>query len=151
MRYINNYEKFQQTNEGLKTWLSTFLLMANLGLVPLDLKSASADKKKEFVESQPDDKVDAAKFIKFLNMNGFGRPIDQVWTDFIKTDSTVNSSIDDVKKYINQDGKTYHIDQMYQVQDFTNVDMHKFSVNNYLTDMGSFIPDSLEPRINNFI
>lgn len=151
MRYISKYSEFEKTNEGLKTWLSTFLLMANLGLVPLSLKSAPAEKKKEFVESQPGDKVDAAKFIKFLNMNGLGRPIDQVWTDFIKTDSTVTSSIDDVKKYINQDGKTYHIDQKYQVQDFTNVDMHKFSVNNYLTDMGSFIPDSLEPRINNFI
>ena len=71
MRYISNYSEFEQTNEGLKTWLSTFLLMANLGLVPLNVKSADAQTKKEFIDNQPQDKVDAAKFVTFLNKYGF--------------------------------------------------------------------------------
>ena len=151
MRYISNYSEFEQTNEGLRTWLSTFLLMANLGLVPLNVKSADAQTKKEFIENQPQDKIDAAKFVTFLNKYGFRKSLDQVWTEFTESDSTVTSSFDQVQKYINQDGKVYRIDQKYKVQDFTGVDMHKFSPENWMTDMGSFIPDSLEPRINNFI
>lgn len=150
MRYINNYEKFQQTNEGFKTWLSTFLLMANLGLVPLSVKSADAQTKRDFVESQPQDKIDAAKFITFLNQNGFGKP-EEIWNQFTQSDPSVKSSLKDVQKYINQDGKVYRMNQKYKAQDFTGVDIHKFNVENWMTDMGSFIPDSLEPRINNFI
>ena len=151
MRYISNYSEFEQTNEGIKTWLSTFLLMANLGLVPLSVKSADAQTKKDFVDSQPQDKVDAAKFITFLNKYGFGKSLDQVWTEFTQSDSTVTSTFQDVQKYINQDGKVYRMEQKYKAQDFTNVDMNKFTPENWMTDMGSFIPDSLEPKINNFI
>ena len=151
MRYISNYSEFEQTNEGLKTWLSTFLLMANLGLVPLSVKSADAQTKKDFVDSQPQDKVDAAKFITFLNKYGFGKSLDQVWTEFTQSDSTVTTPFQDVQKYINQDGKVYRMEQKYKAQDFTGVDINKFIPENWMTDMGSFIPDSLEPRINNFI
>jgi uncharacterized membrane protein YgcG len=151
MRYISKYSEFEQTNEGVKTWLSTFLLMANLGIVPLSVKSADAQTKKDFVESQPQDKVDAAKFITFLNKYGFRKSLDQVWTEFTQSDSTVTSSYSDVQKYINQDGKVYRMGQKYKAQDFTGVDMNKFTPENWMTDMGSFIPDSLEPRINNFI
>ena len=151
MRYISNYSEFEQTNEGLKTWLSTFLLMANLGLVPLNVKSADAQTKKDFVESQPQDKIDAAKFITFLNKYGFTKSLDQVWTEFTQSDPSVSSSFDDVQKYINQDGKVYRMGQKYKAQDFTGVDMNKFTPENWMTDMGSFIPDSLEPKINNFI
>jgi uncharacterized membrane protein YgcG len=151
MRYISNYSEFEQTNEGLRTWLSTFLLMANLGLVPLNVKSADAQTRKEFIDNQPQDKIDAAKFVTFLNKYGFRKSLDQVWTEFTNSDSTVTSSFDQVQKYINQDGKVYRIDQKYKVQDFSGVDMNKFKPENWMTDMGSFIPDSLEPRINNFI
>jgi uncharacterized membrane protein YgcG len=151
MRYISKYSEFEQTNEGLKTWLSTFLLMANLGLVPLNVKSADAQTKKDFVESQPQDKIDAAKFITFLNKYGFTKSLDQVWTEFTQSDPSVSTSFDDVQKYINQDGKVYRMGQKYKAQDFTGVDMNKFTPENWMTDMGSFIPDSLEPKINNFI
>lgn len=151
MRYISNYSEFEQTNEGLKTWLSTFLLMANLGLVPLNVKSADAQTKREFIDNQPQDKVDAAKFISFLNTYGFRKSLDQVWEEFKQSDPSVTSSFDQVQKYINQDGKVYRIDQKYKVQDFAGVDMNKFTPENWMTDMGSFIPDSLEPKINNFI
>lgn len=151
MRYISNYSEFEQTNEGLKTWLSTFLLMANLGLVPLNVKSADAQTKREFIDNQPQDKVDAAKFISFLNTYGFRKSLDQVWEEFKQSDPSVTSSFDQVQKYINQDGKVYRMGQKYKAQDFTGVDMNKFTPENWMTDMGSFIPDSLEPKINNFI
>jgi uncharacterized membrane protein YgcG len=151
MNYLNNYSQFQETNEGFKSWLSTFLLLANLGVVPLSVKTADAQTKKEFVEKQPDSKIDAAKFLKYLNLNGSMRPIDQVWNEFIKTDTTVNSSLSDVKSYINKDGKVYRFETKYQSQDFSSVNIMNFEPVNYVTDMGSFFPDSLEPKINNWI
>lgn len=151
MKHLYYYNNFEQTNEGVKTWLSTFLLMANLGLVPLNIKAADSETKKEFVEKQPKEKVDAAKFFKFLDSYGFQRPMEVVWKDFIQTDSTVKSSYEDVQKYINRDGKVYHFDKQYQAQDFSNVDIHKFTPINWTTDMGNFYPDELEPNINNWI
>jgi uncharacterized membrane protein YgcG len=151
MNYLNNYSQFQETNEGFKSWLSTFLLLANLGVVPLSVKTADAQTKKEFVEKQPDSKIDAAKFLKYLNLNGSMRPIDQVWTEFIKTDTTVKSNLSDVKNYINKDGKIYRFETKYQSQDFSSVNIMNFEPVNYVTDMGSFFPDSLEPKINNWI
>lgn len=151
MNYLRNYKQFQETNEGFKSWLSTFLLLANLGVVPLSVKTADAQTKKEFVEKQPDSKIDAAKFLKYLNTNGSMRPIDKVWDEFIKTDTTVKSNLSDVKNYINKDGKVYRFETKYQSQDFSNVDIKKFEPVNYVTDMGSFYPDSLEPKINNWI
>jgi len=151
VKHLYYYNNFEQTNEGVKTWLSTFLLMANLGLVPLSVKSADPETKKEFVEKQPKEKVDAAKFFKFLDSYGFQRPMETVWKDFIQTDSTVKSSYEDIQKYITRDGKVYHFDKQYQAQDFSNVDIHKFTPSNWTTDMGNFYPDSIEPNINNWI
>ena len=152
MRYLNNYQQYRQTNEGLKNWLSTFLLLANLGLVPMSLK-ASQDSvaKKEFVESQPDSKIDAAKFLNFLTKNGHSRPVNLVWDEFIKSDSSIKSSLPAVQKYISRDGKVYNFDKKYKVQDFSHVDIHKFTPTNWTTDMGSFYADSLEPNLNNWI
>ena len=109
MKHLYYYNNFEQTNEGVKTWLSTFLLMANLGLVPLNIKAADSETKKEFVEKQPKEKVDAAKFFKFLDSYGFQRPMEVVWKDFIQTDSTVKSSYEDVQKYKDSDLKKFII------------------------------------------
>jgi len=149
MKYINKYSKFQETNEGFKTWLSTFLLLANLGMVPLSVKASDSKSKKDFVESLPDSQIDAAKFLQFLNANNM--PIEKAWDVFKEKDSSIKSSLNDVQKYLNKDGKTYRIGQKYKSQDFSNVDINTFQPENWLTDMGSFIPDSLEPNINNMI
>jgi hypothetical protein len=109
VKHLYHYHDFEQTNEGMKTWLSTFLLMANLGIVPLSVKTADAQTKKEFVEKQPQEKIDAAKFFKFLNGYGFQRPMDVVWEDFIQTDSTIESSYEDVQKYINRMVKSINL------------------------------------------
>jgi hypothetical protein len=59
--------KISQTNEGFKDWLAAFMLLANVGVVPLSITTANAQTKQEFVENQPQDKIDAAKFVNFLN------------------------------------------------------------------------------------
>lgn len=154
---IKNYNQFlenrqiQQTNEGLKDWVAAFMLLANVGVVPLSVTTANAQTKKEFVEQQPQDKIDAAKFVEYINNYGGGRTIDKVWDEFISKDKSVKSNITDVKKYLNKDGKVYHFDNKYQEQDFSNIDIHNIHPVNYLTDMGNFIDDSQEPTINNFI
>jgi len=155
MKYLKNYSKFysksDQTNESMKTWLTSFLLMANLGLVPPSLKAADSESKKEFIESQPQDKIDAVVFYEYLKNFGNGKPIDSIWEKFLDQNKNIESSLGDVKKYITQDGKNYYFEKDYSVYDFSNVDIHKFTPVNWLTDMGGFIPDRLEPNINNWI
>lgn len=152
-KYICTYYNFEQTNEGMKNWLTTFLLLANLGLVPLSVKTANAEVKKEFVNSQSDSKIDAAKFIEFLNIGKYDKSLDleNVWNTFTTNDKSVTSSFDETNKYISKNGKLYSFAKTYKVNDFSNVDINKFTPNNWLTDMGSFIADSLEPEINNII
>lgn len=80
MKHLNRYKDFIKTNESLKSWLSTFLLLASFGLVPLNVKSADAETKKEFVENQPQDKIDAVKFVKYLDR--VESKLDTEWTSF---------------------------------------------------------------------
>lgn len=156
MKYIKNYYNFyyksDQTNESMKNWLSSFLLMANLGLVPISLKAENPQTKKEFIESQPQDKMDAIQFYDYLQKFGLGKPLESVWSKFIEQKSgSIQSSLEDVKKYISQDGRNYYFENDYAVHDFSNVNINDFHPSNYLTDMGNFIPDNLEPTINNWI
>lgn len=62
MNYIKGYREFNNTNESMKTWLTSFLLMSSLGIVPLSVKSQDTQSKKDFVESQPQDKIDTVSF-----------------------------------------------------------------------------------------
>lgn len=83
---IKRYDQFingnlQTTNEGLKDWVAAFMLLANVGVVPLSVTTANAQTKKEFVEEQPQDKIDAAKFVEYINKFGGNNPINQVWDD----------------------------------------------------------------------
>lgn len=151
MKHIQYYSNFDQTNESMKSWLSSFLLMANLGLVPPDIKAADHESKKEFIDSQSQDKIDAVVFYDYLKKYGIGKSIDSVWNEFILKNDTISSSLDDVRKYINQNGKNYYFEKNYTEYDFSNVDIHNFSPSNWMTDMGYFIPDSQEPEINNLI
>lgn len=151
MKYIKSYNE-HQINENMKNWISSFLLMVNFGLVPLSVKASDVNTQKKFIESQPQDKVDAAKFIDYINkVNGGQYQITSLWEDFISENPNTKSSLNDVEKYITKDGKMYHFDKKYQVQNFKNVDINTFTPTNYLTDMGGFIEDSKEPEINNAI
>ena len=123
-QFILERKKVEQKNEGLKDWVAAFMLLANVGVVPLSITTANAQTKKEFVEKQPQDKIDAAKFVEYINNYGAGRTIDKVWDEYILKDKTIKSNLTDVKKYLNKDGKIYHFDKKYQDQDFSNVDIH---------------------------
>lgn len=150
MNYIKDYREFNNTNESMKTWLTSFLLMSSLGIVPLSVKSQDTQSKKDFVESQPQDKIDAVSFFDYLKKFGNGRPITSVWEEFSEKNNP-KSSLEDVSKYVNQDGKNYYFEKDYQEYDFSSVDINQFRPTNWLTDMGNFIPDSREPEINNWI
>jgi len=150
-QFILERNNIEQTNEGLKDWVAAFMMLANVGVVPLTITTANAQTKKDFVEKQPQDKIDAAKFVDYINKFGGSNPVNKIWDEFILKNKDVKSQYKDVEKYINKDGKTYHFDKKFQQQDFSNVDIHKFTPSNYLTDIGGFIDDSQEPSINNFI
>jgi len=150
MIYIKEYSQFNNTNESMKTWLTSFLIMSNLGLVPISVKSQDSETKKEFIESQPQEKVDAALFFDYLSKFGSGRDMDLVWEEFTKSNRT-KSSLDEVRPYIGENGKNYYFDKGYEEYDFSSVDQNQFKPVNWLTDMGGFVPDNMEPQINNWI
>lgn len=159
MIYIKKYEDYknsQEMNEGLKNWLSTFLLLTTLGLVPPSI-ALSQDKsdKKEFVDNMPQDKLDAALFVKFLNESGSkeGKFFDlgSLYKNFKEQNKSVKSDFSAIEKYVNRSGKQYIFNQKYAQNDYSGVDIMNFQPDNYLTDMANMIDDSQEPDINNFI
>lgn len=156
MRYIRQYQEFKdfnkETNEGLKNWVTNFALLTTLGLVPPSIALSQSNKEKqEYVENIDQDKVDAALFIQYLNKYGLGKSLETAFDKFKQGNPNVKSKLDDINQYIHRDGKVFSIDQNYTVHDYSNVDINKFTPDNYLTDMGNMIEDSKEPEINNWI
>lgn len=149
MKYLKNFDSYERIDENLKSWVKTFLLMASLGLVPNHVVAGDKNDKKEFVEKQPQDKIDAALFVKFMNDNHLV-DIDSSFNQF-KATNVINTSLTDIKKYINRSGKVVLFDSKYVAHDYSNADIHKFTPDNWLTDIGGFIPDEDEPIINNWI
>lgn len=45
MRYIQNYNDYQKIDEGLKNWVATFLLLANMGFRKSDVTIEQANRK----------------------------------------------------------------------------------------------------------
>lgn len=151
MKYLKSYNSYdQEVNEGLKNWLATFLMMANMGLVPAQVVSSSQKEKQEFVENQPQDKIDAALFVKFMNDKGLG-DINSAFTQFKKVNPNVKTDLPQMQKYLNKNGKSVLFNKSYVEHDYSHVDIHKFTPDNWITDMGGFIPDEDEPKINNWI
>ena len=151
MKYIQSYHNYdQEMNEGLKNWVATFLMLANMGIVPAQIASASAKEKQEFVEQQPQDKIDAALFVKYMTDNKLS-DITSAYTQFIKLNPNVKTSLDSIQKYVNRSGKQVLYGQKYVKHDYSNVDINKFTPDNWLTDMADAIPDQDEPIINNWI
>jgi len=153
---IKKYSTFvsdrnEMTNEGLKDWLVAFLMLANVGAVPLSVKASNDKVKKEFVDTQPQSKIDAAKFVDYITKNGSTGDLSTMWYDFISKNVDIKSDFKDVEQYLNKDGRTYHFNKAYKAQNFKDIDINKFIPVNYLTDMGDFIEDPQEPNINNFI
>ena len=153
MQYLKTYEvHYEEINEGIKNWLATFLVMANLGLAPLSVSAGSKEDKKEFVESQPQGKVDAALFMDFINKNGVpSNGLASAWSKFTSSNPDIKSKLGDVQKYIQQDGKKYVFDNQYTHHDFHDVDIQTHMPDNYLNDWGGFIDDDKESGINNLI
>jgi len=152
MRYLETYKQHQDMNEGLKNWISTFLILAGLGLVPPSVSLGQNKKaQKEFIENMDQSKVDGALFVNYLNKFGITGPIDTIFSKFKQSNPDVKSGFDDVEKYVSKSGKQYIFNQSYITHDYSSVDITKFQPDNYLTDMGNMIDDSREPEINNWI
>lgn len=157
MYYLQNFKNYQnQTdmNESLKNWVSTFLLVAGLGMVPPSIaQSQDKNDKKEFVENLDKNKIDAAYFIKYLNSKPLTRlaDLEEVFNQFKYSNNDIKSDFKDIKQFVKRSGKQYYFDSNYIKHDYSNVDITKFQPTNWLTDMGNMIEDSQEPIINNWI
>lgn len=155
MKYIQKYNTFEvnqneEMNEGIRNWVATFLMLANLGMVPPFISSASAKEKQEFVENQPQDKIDAALFAKFMTDNGLS-DFSKAYGQFIKVNPSVKTPLDSMQKHITKSGKQVIFGKKFIKHDYSNVDIHNFTPDNWLTDIGDFVPDENEPKINNWI
>jgi len=151
MKYILDYNNYdQEMNEGLKNWVATFLMLANIGLVPSQINTASAKEKQEFVERQPQDKIDAALLVKYMSDNKLS-DIPSSYSQFIKANPNVKTPLDTIRKYVNRSGKQVLYDKKYLSHDYSKVDINNFTPDNWLTDMADIIPDQNEPKINNWI
>lgn len=152
MRYIKTFDE-QRVDEGLKSWVSSFLILTTLGLVPPSI-ALSQDKKekKEFVDNLAKDKLDAALFVDYLNSQGDNKlNLDSLFSKFKSTNTNVKSNLKDVNKFINKSGRKYIFDQKYIVHDYSGIDITKFQADNWLMDMGNMIADEQEPAIDNWI
>ena len=151
MRYLQNYNDYQKIDEGLKNWVATFLLLANMGLAPAHIVAGTPEEKKEFVDDMKGtDRYEGALFVDYLNKLGNVTDLESVWFKF-KQENNLESDYKEIEKYVNKDGKVYRFDKKYITHDYTNVDINNFIPTNWMTDMGDFIEDSREPEINNWI
>lgn len=152
MIYLKTFKDHENMNEGLKNWMSKFLVLASLGLVPPSISlSQNKSKQREFVQNTPDDKVDAALFVEYLNSNKIRNAnLESIFSKF-KSTNVISSSFSEVNKYVSRNGNHYIFNNKYINNDYSSVDISSFTPNNYLTDMGNLVDDSREPDINNWI
>jgi uncharacterized membrane protein YgcG len=153
MKYLYNFQKHQEVNEGLKNWLSSFLILTTLGLVPPSVVLSQDNReKKEFVEKIDKAKLEAALFVDYLNKLDITRPdLVSTFSEFKSKNPEVTSKFEDIEGYVNRSGRKFMFNQKYIQNDYSAVDITKFQPANYLTDMANIIEDSQEPVINNWI
>lgn len=155
MKYIQEFKNYDNMNEGLKNWITTFLILTGLGIVPPSVSlSQNRQDKKNFVENMDKDKLDAALFTSYLNSlddSERRKSLDTLFSDFKLKNKDVKSNLSEVQKYLDKNGKNYVFNKEYIIHDYSNVDIQKFTPDNWLTDMGNMIEDSQEPDINNWI
>lgn len=73
--FVLSYERYLNTekssiNEGWRTWMATFMMLLNLGIVPPKIQAAELQDKMEWVQSVAEDDIALAKFIAMLNSKG---------------------------------------------------------------------------------
>lgn len=64
---FQHYNDYQKIDEGLKNWVATFLLLANMGLAPAHVVAGTPEEKKEFVgDLKGTGKYEGALFVDHL-------------------------------------------------------------------------------------
>jgi uncharacterized membrane protein YgcG len=74
-KVILSYESYlnkekNSVNEGWKTWIATFMMLLNLGVVPPNIQGAELQDKIEWAQSIPQKQIALAKFVSMLNSRG---------------------------------------------------------------------------------
>jgi len=147
MKYLKYYNEDEELNEGIKHWLSIFLILTQLGMVPMTLQNASAQEKIEFVQNLPADDLSMAKFITFLNKNNVTddeNEIEKLFNQFKEATGT-NLIFDEVKDNLTYDGK-FKVRPFYkssftsrQDKTYGNIDIEKVTPINYVNDFANII------------
>lgn len=169
--YILSYEKFMypgedELNEGWKTWMATFMLLLNLGVVPPKIQAANLQDKIEWVQSVPQEQISIAKFVAMLTREQHisaddTEEIQNKLTIFNKQSNT-KISLDDVlkmsevQKHEDDDGHKHYkwtlnvpVGDTKYAFDIDNVKPMRYGTGiSLISDYGDFMSQSIEDSLN---
>lgn len=167
--FILSYEKYIQNsgtelNEGWKTWLTTFMLLLSLGIVPPKIQAADLNTKIEWVQTLPKGTVELAKFAAFLTRDSHvdiddKEDVVSKLEEFNKLNGT-NLNLDMVMAYLKCD-RYKKDDNTYYKWSFTppansavGIDVEKVQPAKYgmgvalVSDYGDFMNSNMEDSLN---
>ena len=169
--FILSYEKYlydgdDELNEGWKKWLSIFMLLLSLGVVPPAIQAADIQTKIEWAQSVPPEQIALAKFAALLTRE---EHLDKDDEDDVSellakfnAKSKTKITMEDVMKYMNVE--RYSVGDNHHHYKWTlNVDIGnaKFALNiknikpmrygfgvSLVSDYGDFMSEKVEDSLN---
>jgi len=167
--FILSYERYlhrdgEELNEGWKKWLSTFMLLLNLGLVPPKIQAADMQTKIEWTQSIAPEQIVIAQIAALLNRQNVDPKATDNITNILKDFNSRNKTkidFQDLKKYMkvssNDEGKhnwklnISQDDTKYKV-DIDNLKPMRFGSGiSLVSDYGKFMSEQDEEAIHNML
>jgi uncharacterized membrane protein YgcG len=145
---LSNFSEFEYTNEGMKHWFATFLLLVNMGLVPNDVLAGDIKSKMNYTKSVPKEQLDVVKFVQYLNDETIAlSELDNTIANYNKEKGT-NIDPQEVKSISDyQDGK-------WNIKEFNGQDIgdiENLKPYNYINDFAKIINHDKESELNKFL
>ncbi|MCB1713302.1 MAG: TPM domain-containing protein, partial [Candidatus Riesia sp.] len=142
LKYKEFIKSENNVNEGFRTWLATFMLLLNLGLVPKNVYSSDMNTKKDFVDNLSSTDIVAANFLKYVNDNDLELSM-ETFNDFKNSisDNTINYK--DVKRSMDK-LKT-------SVGSIDYDDIMNIKPINFVSDYADLIDDNIEYDFNKLL
>ena len=151
VKFSDYYElNDEQLNEGVKTWLSVFMILLQMGLVPPKIINGSPQEKMDYVQNVPKGDLDIARFITFLNQNSVKDKgqVENLFGQF-KQKYNNDGNFEDVWNNINYDNKSkeFKFETKIPTENYAKW-MNTVKPINHVNDYAKVINDVLEKRLN---
>ncbi len=156
MKYLVYYDKQnEEMNESFKHWLSIFLLLSSLNIVPLDIKAADTTTKIEYVKNLPEKTLNFAKFLQYLNKISKNSSISKnkvktILNEFNSLNGT-DLIFEDIWENIDYDSDSQMWKMKTNIAESFKLDIFNLNPVNYINDYYNLIDDSYEDNLNNIL